>query len=369
MIDFKLIYKKITQGLSLEEEKVFKSWFDEDLSHQEYFYRVKEQIEKEKTSIHKSRHLSFVLKYGAAAAVAFLIGISVYNYSSLKGYFTKSSEKDAELVNTPIGPVNADATLVLADGTNVSLTKKSNFKREEVEVIENKVVYSDEAKKTNNLKSAFNTLIVPKGGVYELLLSDGSKAWLNSDSQLKYPVNFLKNQPRKVELVYGEVYFEVSPSSENNGTHFIVESNGQEIEVLGTHFNIKAYPNEDKQVTSLLEGSIKLSYKGNERMLKPNQRAIIFKDRTGIEIEEFDNQEDVLWVMGVFAFNNYTLEDISKVLMRWYDVEIVFSRKDLVEERFNGVFRKNQNLTQILDILSKSTSLNYRRNGKRIEIY
>lgn len=368
MIDFKLIYKKITSKLSLSEEEAFRVWLNESDSHKAYYLKVKARINKEKSLLLKQRRRSLFVKWGAAAFFILLIGLSGYHF------FSSQYDSSGTLVNItttnedPIAPFNTKATLILGDGSHVKLDKKSNFKNEEVQVQEDRISYFKDSSSISS-ETLMNTLLVPKGGLFKLMLSDGTQVWVNSASQLQYPVRFSEGKPRKVELIYGEAYFEVSPSSENRGSHFIVEVNGQQIEVLGTHFNVKAYSNDNKQVTSLLEGSVKLTYKGIERFLKPNQRGVVFKDKAIINIESTDVQEDVLWKSGVFAFSDYTLEEIGQVLMRWYDAEIVFSNNDVGKRKFSGVLRKNQNLDQILNILSKSISLKYRRDGKHIEIY
>lgn len=367
MIDFKLIYKKINKKLSKSEEQVFQAWFNESSSHREYYYKVKTQLEEEKSLTPKKiKKTYFSLKWSAAIFIVFLSASTYVFFSS--NTISEPALVDKIQFEDPITPFKAKATLVLANGRSVEIDNKSKFKHEDVEVIEDKILYTQD---TSPIASEirFNTLFVPKGGFFELILSDNTKVWVNSDSQLRYPVKFIDNQPRTVELINGEAYFEVSPSSENNGNRFVVEVNKQQIEVLGTHFNVKAYADDDRHVTSLLEGSVKLTYLGAEHFLKPNQRAIIFKNTGIISVESAAVDEDVLWKSGVFAFSDYTLEDISNVLMRWYDVEIDFARNDLKQKKFNGVLRKNQNLGQILNILSKSISLKYSRNGNRIEIY
>ena len=367
MIDFKLIYKKINKNLSESEEQAFQAWFNESSSHREYYYKVKNQLEEEKSLTPKKiMKTYFSLKWSAAVFIVFL-SVSAYVF------FRSTSISEPVLVDevqfeNPITPSKTKATLILANGRSIKIDTKSKFKHKDVEVVEDKILYTkDTSPVVSELR--FNTLFVPKGGFFELILSDNTKVWVNSDSQLRYPVKFIDSQPRTVELITGEAYFEVSPSSENNGNRFVVEVNKQQIEVLGTHFNVKAYADDDKHVTSLLEGSVKLTYLGAEHFLKPNQRAVIFKNSGIVNVENATVDDDVLWKSGVFAFSDYTLEDIGNVLMRWYDVEINITRNDLKQKKFNGVLRKNQNLGQILNILSKSISLKYSRNGNHIEIY
>ena len=338
MIDFKLIYKKINKNLSESEEQAFQAWFNESSSHREYYYKVKNQLEEEKSLTPKKiMKTYFSLKWSAAVFIVFL-SVSTYVF------FSSTSISEPVLVDevqfeNPITPSKTKATLILANGRSIKIDTKSKFKHKDVEVVEDKILYTkDTSPVVSELR--FNTLFVPKGGFFELILSDNTKVWVNSDSQLRYPVKFIDSQPRTVELITGEAYFEVSPSSENNGNRFVVEVNKQQIVIsFAEHF------------------------------LKPNQRAVIFKNSGIVNVENATVDDDVLWKSGVFAFSDYTLEDIGNVLMRWYDVEINITRNDLKQKKFNGVLRKNQNLGQILNILSKSISLKYSRSGNHIEIY
>ena len=188
-------------------------------------------------------------------------------------------------------------------------------------------------------------------------LSDGSQVWLNADSKLKYPINFIKGQTREVELLYGEAYFDVSPSSNHNGDSFMVKNRGQVIEVLGTEFNIKAYLDEGYAHTTLAEGSIKVGNGRYDSVLSPGQQAVIGHGTGPIRVLEVDVYTETSWKDGVFSFEDKSLKEIMKVLSRWYDVEIVFENRELEDVRFKGVLGRNQNIQEILSIM-KSTRLN-----------
>ena len=147
------------------------------------------------------------------------------------------------------------AVLTLEDGSNIELEKGKAFKTNVVNSNGEKLVYN----KTNQTKITYNYLTIPRGGQYFVKLSDGTEVWLNSESQLKFPVAFIKGQTREVTLVYGEAYFAVSPSTNHNGATFKVMNQGQEVEVLGTEFNIKAYKDEINIYTTLVEGKVTVS--------------------------------------------------------------------------------------------------------------
>ena len=173
--------------------------------------------------------------------------------------------------------------------------------------------------------------------------------WLNSESQLKYPVNFIDGETRKVELVYGEAYFDVSPSQENNETEFMVFNDKQEIHVLGTEFNLKAYKDETNIYTTLVEGSVNLSYEDIHQKLVPNQQSNFNKENNDFSVNTVDVYNEISWKDGVFSFERKTLKEMMKVLSRWYDVEIVIKNKSIENEEFVGILRKNKKLEDILN--------------------
>jgi len=191
-------------------------------------------------------------------------------------------------------------------------------------------------------------LTVPRGGQYVVELSDGTKVWLNSESQLKYPVSFIEGQSREVELAYGEAYFDVSPSSKHKGAKFKVFNQFQEIDVLGTEFNIKAYKGESNVYTTLLEGKISVSIDNKNLGLKPNQQLDLDINNNTSTIKTVDVYNEVSWKDGVFSFESKTLEEVMKVFSRWYDIEIVFKNNSIKNEEFVGILRKNKNLETIL---------------------
>ena len=199
-----------------------------------------------------------------------------------------------------------------------------------------------------------------------MVLADGTKVWVNSETRLRYPVSFTANKTREVELVYGEAYFDVSPSTEHNGSRFVVLTDGQRVEVLGTEFNIKAY-SEDKYVsTTLVEGKVLVENGMESKNLSPGHQSVLDRDSKKLGVSKVDVYNEVSWKDGLFSFENRSLEDIMQVLARWYDVEVVFEDKAIEELSFNGVFRKTLSLKEILDIIQNTNVVKYEINRKTI---
>ncbi|MEP1488791.1 MAG: FecR domain-containing protein [Algibacter sp.] len=305
------------------------------------------------------------------AAAAILIGglISIP--------FLSNNISTIPVVDTPPIPVikNKDiivvgtdkATLTLEDGSNIELEKGKTFQTNTITSNGEKLVYKKSSRPKIEIK--YNYLTIPRGGQYFIELSDGTEVWLNSESQLKFPVAFIEGETRQVELVYGEAYFTVSPSENHNGAKFKVMNQAQEVEVLGTQFNIKAYKDETHIYTTLVEGKVaisntELSIKQN---LLPNQQSILNIESNNIEITEVDVKSETSWKIGLFSFKGKKLKHIMKVISRWYDVDAVFMNKTLEDVRFKGVLGKDQNIENILSsIKTLSIIENYKIDGKTI---
>ncbi|HAH56271.1 MAG TPA: anti-sigma factor [Flavobacterium sp.] len=289
------------------------------------------------------------LLYGAAATL--IIGVLSVNFFFKDSLFNTPTENAPIVVNNKIEIGTDKATLTLEDGSVIALQKGNNFQTKTAQSNGEKITYN--VGKQNSSKIAFNYLTIPRGGQFHLVLSDGTEVWLNSETQLKYPVSFQEGKTRQVELVYGEAYFDVSSSTKHKGSKFKVLNQSQEVEVVGTEFNIKAYRDETNIYTTLVEGKVVISNQGKNRILKPREQSNLnLQDKT-IAISKVDVYNEISWKDGVFSFRKKPLGEIMKVLSRWYDVEVQFENQDLKKVGFNGVLGKEQKLEDILKIIKK----------------
>jgi hypothetical protein len=204
------------------------------------------------------------------------------------------------------------------------------------------------------------TLSVPRGGEYQVVLSDGTKVWLNADSKLSYPQSFAKNQ-REVTLT-GEAYFEVKSDKKRP---FIVRTKDQTVEVLGTHFNIAAYQDEAVSLVSLAEGKIQVSHENQPaHILIPGQQAA-FKDGQ-INVYPVNIEEFTAWKDGEFIFNNEPLSTVMQKLARWYDVELVLDKK-LENMKIWGSIARNSRFSHVLRLIKMTDEdINYKIEGRRV---
>lgn len=319
--------------------------------------------EEEKNTLR--RKLLKTLKY--AAILVALIGIG-YVLNLRNGEGSIKNQPDA-MVDTESGiqPGTDKAILTLENGEQLALEKGKQLMLKGMSHSGEQLVYDEKPATGNKLR--YNYLTIPKGGQFFVQLSDGSKVWLNSDSKLKYPVNFVDGQPRRVELIYGEAYFDVSESTDHSGASFIVQTDVQEITVLGTEFNIKAYTDETSIVTTLVEGSVSIGNGIQETFLKPAEQSIVNLTNNNISIKKVNKVfDEIAWKEGYFSFKSKTMKEIMKTLSRWYNIEYTFEDPKKEEKKFTGVLDRESTIDQILMHIQKTNEINFQIYDKTVII-
>lgn len=290
-----------------------------------------------------------IFRIAAAAAVVLFVSISLlFNTNSIH------KQNNAVVSSKKILIGSDKATLTLEDGSVIALEKGKAYTTGNVSSNGEKLIYNSH----NNKTIANNFLTIPRGGQFFVQLADSTKVWLNSESQLKYPVAFVDGETRQVELVYGEAYFEVSPSTRHKGSRFKVKTQMQNVEVIGTEFNIKAYKDETTIYTTLVKGKVAVSNSTSKEFLVPNEQSKLSLNNTAIDIAKVDVYNEISWRKGLFVFKGMSLKEIAKVLSRWYDVDIVFADPALGNVKFNGVLNKNQKIEDILTTIKNINFIN-----------
>ena len=222
------------------------------------------------------------------------------------------------------------------------------------------LVYSAEKAAAAGVR--YNKVETPRGGQYRIVLPDGTKVWLNAASSIKYPVAFT-GIDRSVELA-GEAYFE---ASKNKDRPFRVLSGGQAVEVLGTHFNIKAYGDEPATVTTLLEGSVRVTaQKNGSALLKPGQQSIDPWQGSPLQVRDADTEAAVAWKNGLFMFDHEELGSIMRKIARWYNVEVVYRNSDVSREIFGGSVTRFGNVSDVLTMLQVTGNVRFSIDGNKI---
>jgi len=328
------------------------------------------------------------IRYFAAATVL-LIASSIWFFAKEKTYTTPpisqapSSYKD-------IAPGGNKAILTLANGSSIIIENERNGiiahqdsarveKKREGQLVytvqdhtnpriykpsslektyEDPTVYSRESPPPN--KMAYNILTIPKGGQFQVILSDGSKVWLNNASSLRYPVTFSGDQ-REVELIEGEAYFEITPKVHQP---FKVKLGKMSVGVLGTSFNISAYANENRIQTTLLTGGVRVFLDSTQTVLKPGEQAQV--TREGLKKIKLNYaQGAVAWKNGIFHFEKADIRTVMEALARWYDLDVVYEGAVTEDQQFDGEFPRNQYLSHAINIL-EDHDLHLRLEGRKI---
>ena len=300
-------------------------------------------------------------------AAALFIGTLASGYFLQQGFFNETENKsslDPEIADQKIESGREKATLTLEDGTEINLEKEQEYASDYATSKDGKLLYTGSAESKTAI--TYNYLTIARGGQYYVQLSDGTRVWLNSESKLKYPINFIAGAPREVTLLYGEAYFEVSPSTSHNGATFRVHHSQQEIEVFGTKFNINAYKNDSSVYTTLVEGKVSVAKANAKVNLNPNFQSIVQESALDIAVVPVDVFDVTSWKNGIFSFNEMPLGEIMEVLARWYDVDVLFVDADLKKKLFTGILRKNQGITDILNLIRSTNDFTYEINNRTI---
>lgn len=264
------------------------------------------------------------------------------------------------------------ATLIFDNGKKIQLNADDTFEIK----IKNTIVKDGEntglkyelsdslSTRATNETVEYNTLVVSRGGEYILTLSDGTKVWLNSETELKYPVRFTGNT-REVS-VKGEAYFEVKRDTLRS---FVVHTPYSNTKVLGTSFNVSAYEDETTTAITLVSGKVEVYNQHEKCILKPGWQAVTENKSGTLKTREVDVTGYVSWKDGMFEFNDMPLEQLVSQLSRWYDVDFFFANSDIRDFKFTGAIKRSNTLLFMLEFIEKTSNVYFKVNGNVIQIY
>lgn len=371
--------KKITSGRSTAAEKQFLDeyyiLFDHEQNTVELSDTEQQQVYdeiKQRLNITTSEPVvrTFNFRPGRiAAVVSFFIVASICIYTMRHKKPAKASNialAKHQPVNNKIVHGSNKAILTLADGTKIALDDHSAgtvSKQAGIRITktaDGQLVYTSSQTNNPGMANQFNTMQTPRGGIYQVNLPDGTHVWLNSSSTLKYPMAFTGSE-RVVELT-GEAYFEVAHNPE---MPFRVKSKSQTVEVLGTHFNVNAYPDEIVSKTTLLQGSVKVTatLSGTSKTIVPGQQAVL--RLTGIQLHKVDAENAIAWKNGLFHFENEDIHTIMNKISRWYDVDVIY-HGNVTGIRFGGTLSRFADIEKVLRKLELTNTIHFKIEGRRI---
>jgi len=340
-------YKNIINGESLLKRLKREETIAETTDFELLCKEIAQKLLKRKS---RERALK-VLSYAAGCIVLAIGGLL---------WMSGDNNSKEELLSDSVSKVR----LVMASGNVINLDKQTPDSIDATSALilkdTNGLIYraKDEAINGSQVEEK-NKIITEVGGEFSFTLSDGTKVWLNSLSEIEFPVNFTGNE-RIVNLT-GEAYFEVSPDAKRP---FIVHSLNQSVQVLGTTFNIKAYPDEDMVYTTLVEGKISVGSGGNKIVLSPGMESVCQRSSNGIETHNVDTGFSTAWMSGFFMFNNQDLGEMLKVLKRWYGYDFKYNNSEAGKNTFSGRFNKYSDFETILSSITLAGGPEFILNDK-----
>jgi len=379
---YQLIEKYLDGTITPEEESTLMAWYqdhnqadiewpsvsagEEERVRLRMLMRLQQQINIPVAKPRTSRRLGYYLS--AAASVLIILGIATYFYSPQR--HQPGRQPNTALALKDIGPGGNKAILTLANGDKVVLEDaKNGVISQQGNATVNKtdsgsLFYNDAASNAAG-NTVYNILNTPYGGQYQLTLQDGTKVWLNAGSTLRFPTSFAEKE-RNVTLT-GEAYFEVA---KDKARPFLVTVNTgsaapMTVRVLGTHFNINAYPDEQHNIVTLLEGAVKVDCGQANALLAPGNAAILNKTSGRINVKDGDTEAATAWKNGYFLFDNEKVESIMRQISRWYNVEISY-QGDVSGKAIGGSLSRSKNVSEVLNMLELTGTVHFKTEGRRI---
>ncbi|HET8829156.1 MAG TPA: FecR family protein [Pelobium sp.] len=368
-----LLNQYISNSLSNSEQEELDNWYHSlNANKEEFDLWVAEMGGQENLTdslysnfqnnyLPKKQHKIFTLqRISIAATLLAFLSFGAYFLNSKKDSATQ--QPIAKTIK--IEPGSNKATLTLANGSTIDLNERSNG-----ELVDNNILKISkrnngeifyEMKESGQENTGYNMVSTPKGGKFQIVLSDGTRVWLNAASSLKYPVKFAANE-RKVELT-GEAYFEVA---HNKSSPFKVLSDAQVVNVLGTHFNINGYQDDQTTKTTLFEGSVSVQSQlsNKSKVLTPGKQAVLSENT--LKIQNADLKEAIAWKEGFFKFNDLELHMIMNQIARWYDVDVVY-QDNVKNKKFVGYISRAKNINEILNLLQATKSVKFKIEGRKV---
>ena len=309
---------------------------------------------------YERRRKLLVVRCVAAVAILFLVSTCVW-------FVNRGGEESQFMFPSEIKPGSLRASLILNDGQEIMLDKRLSLMESDSSVVlsneKGELAYRNVREKSG--ESSINTLRVPCGGEYQLMLADGTRVRVNSESELVFPTCF--NSGRREVFLKGEAYFQVAPDSDKP---FYVRVNDYIVKVTGTSFNVTSYTDDPCTMTTLVEG--KVSVYGNDSTwncdLTPGYMLKFDKGTAQVISEECDPRIYTSWIDGEFKFRDMRLEDIMKKLNRWYDFEVAYEEEELKDLRFSGAAEKYNPVEFLLKMIEEVTKVRFDIEGKRIMV-
>ncbi|MES2456268.1 MAG: FecR domain-containing protein [Bacteroidota bacterium] len=358
-----LLEKYLNGTCTPEEQIIFESWYNKEVANRGDKPGAVDYMEMETRIYNRlpGREPSKIVRLRWVTSVAAAIALVAFGLYFFKNNDPVRHAGDSILsYANDVAPGGNKATLTLANGKTINL----NDAKSGIVIKVSGLTYDDGTaiEDINTKRNEISTISTPRGGQYNVELPDGTTVSLNAASTLKFPSSFSGLANRRVELA-GEGYFQVAKDKQHP---FIVESGGQQVEVLGTHFNVTSYADEKDIKTTLIEGSVKVSSNGKSKLLRPSQQSMVTKK--GISVRDADTEEAIAWKNGLFIFDNEPLASVMRKVERWYDVEIVYAN-GIPDDTYIGSVSRFDKVSTVLHVLESTGSVHFKIEGRRITVH
>lgn len=378
-ITWELIAKSFRDELRPEEEQQLKEWLHSSPQHERFYWQAMQGgntdplvglpesvLETKRTELlqrirggqkhHRTRHLIQYLSYAASILLIIMVGTWLW---------VKRGDEGAKVPKTTTMARNENIQLRLSDGRTINLSadKEGTIQEQNgAEILQEKGKLAYRQDSSQHKKGIqYNELSVPTGGECQLVLEDGTKLWINSNTRVKYPVSFPDNK-REI-IVSGEIYLEVV----KDGRPFLVNTGAGQVRVLGTSFGVQAYGEE--VLTTLVSGRVRFTNKaGHKTELKAGEQAVATANgevtKREVRVEEY-----VGWKDGWYIFREQRLEDVMTTLNRWYGTNVFYQNPRVKDIRFTGNLKRYESIKTFLEVLAASEDVHYKLNGETIILY
>ena len=375
----KWIAASLTGELTDDEYNLLEKWRLQSEEHQQLYERMqnmeRQKLTREKFASFnklagwdgfrekqkKDRRKSLRIRIMNYAAIVLLVGGVFYFFAG------NESKKLSDREPVSVMPGKPQAQLVMADGKLIDLVEQTGVIKGENVLIHNtrKQISYEDVVHLEEERVVYNEVRVPRGGEYQVKLSDGTLVYLNSLTRLRFPVLF-SGQTRVVELE-GEAYFEVAKDVEKP---FIVKTGTYDVQVLGTHFNISTYEEESTVETTLVEGAVAISGEGIEGkiVLKPDEQFVFDRESGKCGVKSVDVSYFVAWKDGKFRFRDVRLEDIMRAVERWYNVQVVYEDESVKNLRFGFNMSRHETIEPLLNIFELNGKVKINKEGTVLKI-
>jgi ferric-dicitrate binding protein FerR (iron transport regulator) len=322
--------------------------------------RLQRAIEQEPQKT--PRRIGYYARWIAAATTLVAVSLtSLYFWNARKSHQAATYASPVAMSHNDLLPGGNKATLLLGDGSTVNLEAAQNGV---IRKVAGTLIDKQDGQLRYNVSAAdlvpeMNTIQTPRGGQYRVILPDGTKVWLNAASSLTYPTAFT-GVGREVQLK-GEAYFEVADKKDKP---FKVMVGNMQVNVLGTHFNVMAYEDENVIKTTLLEGAVTVTNGGASHLLKPGQEGRLDRSSDAFRLLNVDPEEAVAWKNGVFQFGGAPIETVMREIVRWYDVDVEYQGR--TNEHFRGSISRSVNASEVFKMLELTGAVHFTIDKKKI---